>query len=138
MEPNSQINGIVAITDMEGLTVEQAMQFTPSYSKRNVESYHDGNSFRAKDLHFVNEPAIFHKIFNLARPFMSKKYGKRTHFHGSDMKSLHTFISPDCLPECYGGTLKLDLNYGPQLYELMAEFEEDFATGLKYGYAKKK
>ncbi|XP_073821561.1 alpha-tocopherol transfer protein-like [Musca autumnalis] len=137
MEPNSQINGMVAITDLDGLTMEQAMQFTLNYSKRNVESYRDGASFRPKDLHFINEPSIFHKIFNLVRPFIGKKLSKRTHFHGSNMQSLHEFISPDSLPECYGGRLKLELNYGPQLYELMTLFEDDFENNLKYGFKSK-
>ncbi|XP_058988131.1 alpha-tocopherol transfer protein-like [Musca domestica] len=137
MEPNTVINGIVAITDMAGLSMEQAMQFTPSYSKRNVESYRDGATFRPKDLHFINEPAIFHRVFNLVRPFMSKKLSKRTHFHGSNVKSLHEFIAPECLPECYGGTMKLELDYGAQLYAVMSLFEEDFENNLKYGFKKK-
>lgn len=33
------------------------------------------------------------------------------HFHGSDMKSLHKFLSPDILPEDYKGT-QPKINYG--------------------------
>ncbi|XP_075149534.1 clavesin-2-like isoform X2 [Haematobia irritans] len=134
MEKASQITGLISIVDVEGLTLEQGLKLTMKYSRRNVESYQEGASFRVEALHFINEPSLFESVFKLARPFIRKEMSKRVHFHGSNMESLHKFVSPDCLPECYGGTMKLDLNYGPQYYEFMKNFEDDFVKNLDYGY----
>ncbi|XP_013109998.2 alpha-tocopherol transfer protein-like [Stomoxys calcitrans] len=136
MEPASKIHGLVSICDMDGLTVEHALKLTLKYTKRNVESYQEGSSFRPCALHFVNEPSLFHACFKLARPFLNKEWSKCIHFHGNNMESLHKFISPECLPECYGGTMKLELNYGPQFYEVIKMFEEDFIRNYNYGYKK--
>ncbi|XP_075149528.1 alpha-tocopherol transfer protein-like [Haematobia irritans] len=134
MEPASKINGLVAIADLKEMTLEHIMQLSFKYSKRNVESYEEGASFRTISLHIINEPSLAHGAYQLVRPFVSKELDDMMHFHGSNMKSLHKFISPDCLPERYGGSMKLDLNYGPKFYEILQMFEDDFVKHNSMGY----
>lgn len=47
-------------------------------------------------------------------------------FHGNDRKSLHQYISPKCLPACYGGNLQLPRITGPQWLELLLLCDKEY------------
>ncbi|XP_073821562.1 alpha-tocopherol transfer protein-like [Musca autumnalis] len=134
-EPETQISGIVIILDVEGLKLQQVFKFTPNFIMSLVQYIQEGMGLRFKGYHVVNNPKIFDMIFAMTKPFIQEKMYKRIYFHGSDMSSLHRYISPDCLPECYGGTLKAARqSYGPQLVELFEKYSSDFDEFKKYGY----
>ncbi|XP_073821560.1 alpha-tocopherol transfer protein-like [Musca autumnalis] len=134
-EPETQINGIVVVVDVEGMTMQQVFQLTPSYAKRLIQAIEVGIGIRLKGYHIVNNPKIFDIAFAIIKRFTSEKIINRVHLHGTDMSSLHRFISPDCLPECYGGTLKsAKQSYGPEFYEVFEKYESDFDQYQEYGF----
>lgn len=47
-------------------------------------------------------------------------------FHGTDRASLHKHLYPECLPECYGGTLDVPTITGSQWHELLLLVEKEF------------
>lgn len=47
-------------------------------------------------------------------------------FHGTDRKSLHQYISPKCLPACYGGTADIVRVNGPQWYKMLVEIDKEY------------
>ncbi|KAM7353458.1 alpha-tocopherol transfer protein-like [Cochliomyia hominivorax] len=133
-EPSTQINGIVYIVDLQGLSLKHVLQMTPYRTKRCLDYLQNNVPIRMKGFHIVNQPKIFQPIFTALKPFFTAKYAKRIVLHGSNWKSLHEYISPDCLPECYGGTLKTKLMFSKETYELLSEHESYYEELQNYGY----
>lgn len=104
---------------MDGLTLQQTWQFTPPFAKRIVDWLQEAIPIRLKNLHIVNQPYIFNVVFALFKPFLKEKLKKRIVFHGTDRKSLHKYISPDCLPKDYGGNLDIPPIDGKDWYEYL-------------------
>ncbi|XP_063239745.1 alpha-tocopherol transfer protein-like isoform X2 [Bacillus rossius redtenbacheri] len=115
IEPESQICGAVVIFDMDGLSLQQVWQFTPPFAKRIVDWLQDAVPLRIKNIHVVNQPYIFNMVFALFKPFLREKLRNRIIFHVSDRDSLHSHLSPKCLPSCYGDTLEMPQITGSQL-----------------------
>ncbi|KAG7207506.1 hypothetical protein KM043_009138 [Ampulex compressa] len=137
LEPSSQIAGAIVIFDMDGLTLQQTWQFNPPFAKRIVDWLQDAMPLRVKNIHIVNQPYIFNMVFALFKPFLREKLKNRIIFHGTDRKSLQQYISPKCLPDCYGGTLQIPRVTGPQWFELLALCDAEYEAINSYGYKKK-
>ncbi|XP_043264961.1 alpha-tocopherol transfer protein-like isoform X2 [Colletes gigas] len=136
LEPSTQIAGAVVVFDMDGLSLQQTFQFTPPFAKRIVDWLQDSMPLRVKNIHIINQPYVFNMVFQLFKPFLREKLKSRIVFHGKDYKSLHEYMSPKCLPECYGGTLKIPRVTGPQWLELLLKCDEEFDAINSYGYKK--
>ncbi|KAJ8950112.1 hypothetical protein NQ318_017837 [Aromia moschata] len=137
LEPETQVCGAVVIFDMDGLSLSQTTKFTPSFAKRIVDWLQDSVPLRIKNIHIVNQPYIFKIVFSLFKPFLREKLRSRIIFHGTDRKSLHQYMDPKCLPECYGGTLDLPRINGEQWLELLEKCDKEFTAINSYGYNKK-
>nr|CAD7456936.1 unnamed protein product [Timema tahoe] len=124
LEPRTQICGAEVIFDMEGLSMKQVMQFSPSFAFNLVHFSQECMPLRLKHIHNVNQPYIFNLVFAIFKPFLSEKLRNRIHFHGSDWNSLHSYIDPECLPTKYGGLMDIPENTGPKLHELLCLFNE--------------
>lgn len=137
LEPSTQIAGAVVIFDMDGLSLQQTWQFNPPFAKRIVDWLQDAVPLRIKNIHIVNQPYIFNVVFALFKPFLREKLKTRIIFHGTDRKSLHQYISPKCLPDCYGGTVQIPRVTGPQWLELLLMCDKEYEAINSYGYVKK-
>ncbi|XP_037824238.1 alpha-tocopherol transfer protein-like [Lucilia sericata] len=136
LEPETQINGIVYIMDMQGLTLGRALHYTPYRTKRLLDYIQSNIPLRIKGFHVVNQPKIFQPIYAAAKPFFTTKFAKRIVLHGSNYESLHRYISPECLPECYGGFIKTELMCGRETYELLSNHEKYFESLQTYGFKR--
>lgn len=137
LEEETQVNGAIIIFDMDGLSLQQAWQFTPQFAKRIVDFLQDAVPLRVKGIHVVNQPKIFQMVFSLFKPFLKEKLKNRIYFHGTDRDSFHKHIEARCLPPCYGGTSNATRITGPQWYELLLKFEQEFEAINSYGYKSK-
>ncbi|XP_020706761.2 alpha-tocopherol transfer protein-like isoform X2 [Athalia rosae] len=137
LEPTSQVTGAVVIFDMDGLSLQQTWQFTPPFAKRIVDWLQDSVPLRIKNIHIVNQPYIFNMVFALFKPFLREKLRGRIIFHGTERKSLHQYLSPKCLPDCYGGSLQIPRVTGPQWLELLMMCDAEYEAINSYGYRKK-
>lgn len=137
LEPTTQIAGAIVIFDMDGLSFQQTLQFNPPFAKRIVDWLQDAMPLRIKNIHIVNQPYVFNMVFALFKPFLREKLKSRIIFHGTDRKSLHQYISPKCLPDCYGGTLQITRVTGPQWLELLLMCDQEYEAINSYGYKKK-
>lgn len=135
-EPATEINGIVYICDFQGLSLSQALQLTPYIAKRTLDYVQGSIPQRIKGFHIVNQPRILEPIFLALKPFFKEKFRKRIMMHGSNYSLLHQDIAPEYLPECYGGTIKGDMMYGLETYELASHYTEHFESLQKYGFKK--
>lgn len=82
---------------------------------------------RVKGLYIVNQPYIFNMVFQLFKPFLQEKLRSRIIFIGNDRDLLHKYVTPKCLPDCYGGTLSLPRVTGAQWLELLLMCDQEFS-----------
>ncbi|XP_043527062.1 alpha-tocopherol transfer protein-like isoform X1 [Frieseomelitta varia] len=136
LEPATQIAGVVVIFDMDGLTLQQAWQFTPAIAKRIIDWLQDSVPIRVKNIHIVNQPYVFNMVFALFKPILREKLRRRLIFHGTDRKSLHQYISPKCLPIAYGGDIDIPRVEGKQWLEWLLMCDNEFDAINSYGYNK--
>lgn len=136
LEPETQTHGAVVIFDMDGLSLQQTWQFTPGFAKRIVDWLQDSVPMRIKGIHIVNQPKIFQIVFALFKPFLREKLRNRIYFHGSDLASLHKYISPNCLPPTYGGTSKVPRVNGDQWYDMLRQCDREYKAINSYGLKK--
>lgn len=136
LEPETQVHGAVVIFDMDGLSLQQTWQFTPSFAKRIVDWLQDSVPMRIKAIHIVNQPKIFQIVFALFKPFLREKLRNRIHFHGTDLAALHKHISPKHLPPVYGGTSQIPRVDGPQWYSMLYQLDREYKAINSYGFKK--
>lgn len=136
LEPETQICGAVVILDMEGLSMQHVLQFTPSFASRIVEWLQEAIPLRVKGLYIINQSFLFDCVFKLFKPFLKEKLRSRIVFMGSNKKILHEHISPKCLSDKYGGTLTLPRVTGAQWLELLLICDREFTAINSYGYKK--
>ncbi|XP_042230146.1 alpha-tocopherol transfer protein-like isoform X6 [Homarus americanus] len=98
------ITGVVLTGDCTGLTLQHALAFTPGHARKCLYFWQEGYPMRPKGLNYINTPAAFDTVFNIFKTFMKEKMKRRTHFHGSDLDSLHKEVPKEVLPVEYGGT----------------------------------
>lgn len=99
-----------------------------------VDWLQDSVPLRIKAIHIVNQPRIFNIVFALFKPFLREKLRKRIIFHGTDRASLHKYLSPECLPLAYGGTLDTPRVTGDQWHQLLVKCDPEFKQINSYGY----
>ncbi|RZF48645.1 hypothetical protein LSTR_LSTR010735 [Laodelphax striatellus] len=136
-DPGIQVSGIIILLDLGNFTVMQQLKLiTPRAAYIIVSSIQDSFPMRVREIHVVNEPLFFDAIYAIFKPFLKEKFRKRIKIHGSDMSSLHKWVSPDVLPEEYGGKLP-PLTNEPMMKQLFKN-EEKIKDWIHYGYIPKK
>lgn len=138
LEPETQVHGAVVIFDMDGLSLQQTWQFTPQFAKRIVDWLQDSVPMRIKGIYIINQPKLFNIVFALFKPFLREKLRNRIIFMGSDMNSLHKYISPKFLPPAYGGVSTVPRVNGDQWYDLLLQCDREYKAINSYGYNKNK
>ncbi|XP_059049876.1 clavesin-2-like [Achroia grisella] len=134
VEPKTQVNGVITILDMKGLTLAQIMQMTPSFAKMVIDWIQDCIPIRLKAVHIINQPYIFNMLFAIFKPFMREKLRSRIYFHGTDRESLRSHIHADALRKRYGGTLPEPEIPGQVVWNMLMHYEDNFKEKNSYGY----
>ncbi|XP_033207692.1 clavesin-1-like isoform X2 [Belonocnema kinseyi] len=137
LEPATQIAGAVLIFDLGGFSLQQAMQFTPSFAKILAELLQDAIPLRIRNIHVINQPYIVDMVFTLFKPFIREKSRSKIVFHGTNQNSLHQYIAPNYLPQNYGGTSKVPRVSGRQYFQLLVMGDKEYEAINSYGYNKK-
>lgn len=136
LEPETQICGTVVLMDFDGLTMKQAMGFTPTFSMRLLTFIQDAMPLRLKEVHIVKQPFLFNMVWQMFKPFVKDKLKKRMFFHGNKMATLHSYLAPSHLPKNYGGDLP-EIDYtGAEWYPNLLKYEDKIKEWNSYGYSK--
>ncbi|KAM3964690.1 clavesin-1 [Aphomia sociella] len=135
-EPMSQVNGVITILDMKGLTLAQIMQMTPSFAKMVIDWIQDCIPIRLKAVHIINQPYLFNMLFAMFKPFMREKLRSRIHFHGTNRQSLLSHIHAKALRKRHGGDLPEPDIPGDVMWKMLMHYEESFKVKNSYGYMK--
>ncbi|GAB6024746.1 hypothetical protein CHUAL_009876 [Chamberlinius hualienensis] len=72
-DEQSQINGIVMINDMSGMTGAHVAQFTPMIMKKSMALWTNCQPLRIKAMHYWKPPTFFEKIFFVSQTFYERK-----------------------------------------------------------------
>lgn len=123
-DDNSIISGQTVLVDVQGLSMLQLSQATPSLLKKIAAAIKEAYPVRQKGIHFINPPTGFEALYKLFQTFLSEKLSKRLHIHNS-LESLHKYISKSHLPNEYGGEL------GP-LQAIIDDSLENFMKNRKW------
>lgn len=118
MEQRAQILGGICIFDLGGITLQHALQITPTIARMSVDLLVTSFPIRPHAIHIINESWIFDIIFAIFKPFLDDRMKEKIHFHGQDFESLHSHIDPKFLPKAYGG-LRPEYNYTDWLDNLV-------------------
>jgi len=102
-EERTQVSGIIAIVDLEGLSWSHWMQMSMDYIQSMVGMVQNSFPIRFKEIHIINESPIFTVAFALVKPFLTEKMQNRLKFHGTSLPSLHDSVDASILPEELGG-----------------------------------
>ncbi|XP_042910779.1 alpha-tocopherol transfer protein-like [Parasteatoda tepidariorum] len=134
----TQITGYSVIVDFDNFSIEKARHFgTPRAIYRIIITILRSMPCRIKSYHIVNEARFVSGMLSVGMHLVSKKLRKRIHFHGRDLESLHKFLSPEILPEEYGGQQGPLKKYATAFGERALSLEEHFKEMNKYGYKGK-
>ncbi|XP_030752436.1 alpha-tocopherol transfer protein-like [Sitophilus oryzae] len=137
LEEETQIRGVVVIMDFDGLGMKQIKALTPAFSMKLLGFIQDAMPLRLKEVHMVKQPFIFKMVWAIFKPFIGEKLGKRIHFHGSNMSSLHKFMAPTHLPKDYGGVLP-EIDYtGKEWYPCIESHVDHIKMLNTFGLVKK-
>ncbi|XP_046575878.1 retinaldehyde-binding protein 1-like [Haliotis rubra] len=107
----NQIRGFVVLETYEDYHISQAMQLKASDVRKLVDMLQGAFPGRFKGFHVIRQPWYFSMVMALGRPFMKNKLASRIFVHGNNLKKLYEWISPQHLPEKYGG---IGEDYDPQ------------------------
>ncbi|XP_053415619.1 alpha-tocopherol transfer protein isoform X5 [Nycticebus coucang] len=66
-------------------------------------AWRDSFPLKVRGIHLINEPAIFHAVFSMIKPFLTEKIKGRIHMHGDNYKQSLLRHFPNILPVEYGG-----------------------------------
>ncbi|KAG8180245.1 hypothetical protein JTE90_017646 [Oedothorax gibbosus] len=133
----TQVCGGIVIVDLADMSLQHYRQFlTVNFISFIINLLQDCIPERIKDIHFVNEPYLFHVSYNVVKPIVKKKLKDRLHFHGSNMNSLHCYVPKECLPKELGG--KLGKFNNKEFAEYFYSQEAFIERINKYGIIEKK
>ncbi|XP_070540455.1 alpha-tocopherol transfer protein-like [Ptychodera flava] len=138
-DEETQINGITAIMDLGGMTMQHVTQFGPRVAMKVSPLVNDDCApFRMKSFNIVNESGFFATMYAIGKPFMKEKMKQRMHVHGEDLTNLHKQITSSILPPEYGGS-------GPSIDDTSKEWvdyvmskEKELLAMKEYGLKESK
>uniref|UniRef100_A0A8D8CAF5 Alpha-tocopherol transfer protein-like n=2 Tax=Culex pipiens TaxID=7175 RepID=A0A8D8CAF5_CULPI len=123
LEPRTQLHGFVFVTNFDRLSLAHMGQFGPKFAKITLDYGQKYAPIRVKAINIVNNAKLFNVMFKVFKPFLGQKWGKRIHFHSSDMASLHKHIDASCLPTKLGGTMEWPEYDGKVLVEFAEHYQ---------------
>lgn len=98
------LHGVIAIMDLEGISLGHALQFPPNVIKKLVHAWQGCYPLRIQALEFINSPTYVNVILNVFKSFMTNKLKQRIHVHTRGKKTFFDTVQHDILPIEYGGT----------------------------------
>ncbi|XP_053206923.1 alpha-tocopherol transfer protein-like [Panonychus citri] len=118
LDEEVQKNGFIVVIDMSGIRWTHIYHTGVSDAKLFSDLTERILPRKLVSLHFVNANKLQDAGLMLFRPFMTSSTKKIMHFHGKDYSTLHSFVSPNLLPESLGGSAK---DYPTSMYNQLLE-----------------
>jgi len=132
-EEETQVAGIVSITDAEGFGFKHLRAVGMEDGKNMASFFNICFPLWLRQTHVVHAPRLFHVLFNMLKSFLSADVLENIIIH-SDMSTIREHISPAILPSDAGGDGTLgNLDNSDNVAEVrkMSNF---FAERRKFGF----
>lgn len=136
LEPKTQCGGVQVILDTKGLSIMHIYHLSPMLAKTILEWVQECCAVRLKGIHIINQPLIFNVAYKIFKPFLGERLKKALFFHGHNTENLLNQISPESLPQQYGGTADIPDYPGSLFSDMLFFYEADFEEYVTYGYNK--
>ncbi|XP_069698192.1 clavesin-2-like [Periplaneta americana] len=130
-EDETQKNGFVMILDLGGLPLRLVKFLHPKATITSTLKT-EMRPWSNFEVHVVNYNALVSTLVNLLFPLLTTKMKEQIHFHGKDWGSLHKFITPEVLPQEYGGQ-KSTIDY-QKMQQYVYDNEEKLLELCSLGY----
>jgi hypothetical protein len=136
------------ILDMEGLSMDQVIHFTPSFASMWLKWTHDCLPLRLKRVYVVNNSKFFTILWTLFGPFLTGEikesvcilvknlsiivndYFHQMRFVNQQYDLLADYMGKECLGKEYDGGLPVEHVDGKVLLEYLKIYEEQFECNL--------
>jgi hypothetical protein len=107
IQKGRQIESITFVMDFEDLSIQKHLYWPGIQMIRKLLSMFEANYPECTNRVFlIHLPSFFRRGYDLVKSFMDENTRSKLMFLGSDYKEvLLKYISPDQLPEAYGGTI---------------------------------
>ncbi|XP_078665274.1 alpha-tocopherol transfer protein-like isoform X1 [Branchiostoma floridae x Branchiostoma belcheri] len=132
-DEETQVNGLMMIMEVSGLTANHAYHIGPRYASTMTNIIQEAFPARIKGMHFVNESPIFDGIFAVLRPFMKEKLKQRIRMHGTVFETLHEHTGTEILPTELGGDAGPLEEMSKEWKEKLQSFEDTMVMSNKFG-----
>lgn len=76
-DDNLVISGFTFLLDMHGMTLKQIQDFTPTFIKKFITVYQEGNPFRLKGFDYIRMPDFFVAFVKVVKSFLPEKIRSR-------------------------------------------------------------
>lgn len=76
-EPLTQVNGVVAILNVDGLSLNQIIHIKPMFAACLLEWIQDCIAVRLKGVYILNNSFASHVVYKIFKPFLGSKLKKR-------------------------------------------------------------
>jgi hypothetical protein len=100
-----RVHQLTSVLDVKNISYQRHYHWPSIQRFRGLLTlYADNYPDQSKRIIFVNVPQIFPVAYNLLKPFIDEETRKKIIVLGNDLTQVQKYISPDQLPEAYGGT----------------------------------
>lgn len=134
-EAETQVNGIVALVDLDGGSLKHVASMSPAHAFKIVYCVQECFPMRLKAIHVVNQPLFFTLLLRFLKPLVKNKFFQRLHQHGRNYASLHEYIPREILPQEYGGVREPFDN--SEFVDALLRNEEAFKLHETFGYRQR-
>lgn len=100
-DENVQVNGLVAMSDYTGITLEFLKVWKPENKKKLMGYFQKSLPIRFKGFHLYNEPAFFDAMYAVMAPFIRQKFKDRMFMHGKSLVKIFEEIGMSAFPDEY-------------------------------------
>jgi CRAL/TRIO domain len=118
-EPETQVSGIVFLTDFKDTTLDYISMFNIAELKAVVQFLQNGVPCRIKKAVWINFPSFGVALADMAKAFLTPKLAQRIHFY-NDGKMFAETVDVKILPKEYGGVTPIS--------EMIASFKTFFES----------
>ncbi|XP_077519338.1 alpha-tocopherol transfer protein-like isoform X2 [Amblyomma americanum] len=134
-EAGTQVNGIVALVDLDGGSLKHVASMSPAHAFKIVYCVQECYPIRLKAIHIVNQPLFFTLLLRFLKPLVKNKFFQRLHLHGRNYASLHEYLPREILPSEYGGEREPFDN--SEFVDALLRNEEAFKLHETFGYRQR-
>ncbi|XP_063529989.1 retinol-binding protein pinta-like [Cydia strobilella] len=131
-DDDAVVSGVMAVIDLEGVTMGHFLQMTPLQMKKITVVGQDATPFRMKGVHYLNTPTGFETIFNAMKALLNEKNKSRLYVHNKNYEAMYEHIPKHMLTAEYGGNAGTEKDITDYWKKKVQEYSEWLEEDMQY------